>query len=46
VSFHLNTVRCFANEHTKHIQIITCSLLNYPSFRKWLTICIRQLKPT
>jgi len=31
-SFHLNTVCCFANEHTKYIQIITWSLLNY-SFR-------------
>jgi len=29
-SFHLNTVRYFSNEHTKHIQIITWSQLNYP----------------
>jgi len=40
-SFHSNTVCCFANEHTKHIQIITWSLLNYPSFPKWSTVCIR-----
>ena len=33
-SFHLNTVCCFANEHTTHIYIITWSLLNYPSFPK------------
>jgi len=33
-SFLLNTVCCFANEHKKHIQIITWSLLNYPSFPK------------
>jgi len=34
-SFHLNTVCCFVNEHTKHIQIITWSQLNYPSFPKY-----------
>ena len=26
--------------------IIIWSLLNYPSFPKWSTVCIRQLKPT
>jgi len=41
-NFHLNSVRCFANEHTKHIQIITWSQLKYPSFPKWSTVCIRQ----
>jgi len=44
-SFHLNTVCCFANEHTKYIQIITWSQLNYPSFPKWSTVCIRRSKP-
>jgi len=37
---------CFANEHTKHIQIITWLQLNYPSFPKWSTVYIRQLKTT
>jgi len=46
VSFHLNTVCCFATNTKKHIQIITWSLLNYPSFLKWSTVCIGQLKPT
>jgi len=29
-----------------HIQIITLSQLNHPSFPNWWTVCIRQLKPT
>jgi len=36
----------FANEHTKHIQIITWLQLNYLSFPKWSTVCIKELKPT
>jgi len=32
--FHLNSVCCFANKHTKHIQIISWSQLNQPSFPK------------
>jgi len=43
-SFHLNTVFCFANKCTEYIQIITWSLLNYPSFPKWSTVCIKTLK--
>jgi len=43
VSFRLNTVCYFSNEHTKHTHIITWSQLNYPSFPRWSTVYIRQL---
>jgi len=34
------------NTQTKDIQIITWSLLNYHSFLKWSSVCIKQLKST
>jgi len=36
-SFHFNIVCFCANKHTKHIQIISWSQLNQPSFLKWST---------
>jgi len=46
-SFHLNTVCCFPNEHTKHIQIITWSLLNYLSgFIPKVIDCMHQTTKT
>jgi len=44
-SFRLNAVCCFANEHTKRIQVITRSQLNHPSFVKQSTVCMHQTGP-
>jgi len=37
-----NVVCCFANKHTKHIQIITWLQLDHPFFAQWSTVCTKQ----
>jgi len=45
VSFQLNTVYCFANEHTKQIQIITMVAVGLPFIPRVID-CIHQTVKT
>ena len=38
----LKRICCFANRHTKHINIITWSQLNRPSFSQESAVCTKQ----
>jgi len=41
-SFHLNVAHCFANKHTKHVQIVTWTQTNHSSFQKQSTVSTRH----